>query len=71
MCESKVYLDVNGKREKIADEAVIVKEEGSGVVVVGLIGEHQKIENARLVEVDARKHMVILKRISNDEGIQD
>ncbi len=71
MCESKVYLMEGGRKEKIADEAVIVREEGDGVVVLGLMGEKREIGKAHIVEVDARRHVVIIKRVSNDEGIQD
>ncbi len=71
MCESKVYLVTGSRKEKIADEAVIVREEGDGVVVLGLMGEKREVGKAHIVEVDARRHVVVIKRVSNDEGIQD
>ncbi len=70
MCESKVYVRDGGRDKKIADEAVTVLEEGRAVVVVGLFGDKVRVEDARIGEVDARKHVIYLHRISNDEGIQ-
>lgn len=70
MCESKVYLRDGANDEKIADEALTVLEEGNSVVVMNLFGERVRIEDARIVEVDARKHVIYLQRISNDEGTQ-
>jgi len=70
MCESKVYLRDKGSDEKIADEALTVVEDGDSVVVVGLFGDKVRVDNAEIVEVDARKHVVYLKRVSNDEGTQ-
>ncbi len=70
MCESKVYLRDGADDEKIADEALTVFEEGNSVIVTNLFGERVRIEDARIVEVDARKHVIYLQRISNDEGTQ-
>lgn len=70
MCESKVFIRDGGRAEKIADEAVTVLEEGSTVVVVGLFGETLRVDQARIAEVDARRHVIYLHRISNDERIQ-
>jgi hypothetical protein len=38
MCESRVYLLRGGKKEKVMDAAVSVKDEGGRVLVVGLEG---------------------------------
>ncbi|MEE9594053.1 MAG: CooT family nickel-binding protein [Candidatus Hydrothermarchaeales archaeon] len=70
MCESKVYIRDGANDEKIADEALTVLEEGNSVIVMNLFGERVRIEDARIVEVDARKHVIYLQRISNDEGTQ-
>ncbi|MFQ5814876.1 MAG: CooT family nickel-binding protein [Candidatus Hydrothermarchaeaceae archaeon] len=70
MCESKVYMRDGTNDKKIADEAVTVLEEDGSVIVVGLFGERLRIEDTRIVEIDARKHVIYLRRISNDEGIQ-
>jgi predicted RNA-binding protein len=70
MCESKVYLRNGTDIEKVADEAVEVCEENGSVIVVGLFGERVEIKDVRIIEVDARKHVIYLQRVSNDEGIQ-
>ncbi len=64
MCESKVYLVDGGRKEMLAEEAVHVAEEGAKVIVIGILGERREVENARVAEVDARKHIIILKRVN-------
>ncbi|MBI5253310.1 MAG: CooT family nickel-binding protein [Euryarchaeota archaeon] len=67
MCESKVFLIEGGKKEKLMDEAVIVKDEGGKITLTGLLGERKEIKNARIAGVDAGKHEIFIKRISNEE----
>ncbi len=62
MCESKVYLVSGGRQELLFEGAVRVAEDGDEVVITGILGEKKAVANARVAEVDARKHIVILKR---------
>ena len=56
MCEFKVFLD----NEKIFDGAVYAKAAGSTVEVRDIIGSSNKIENAKIVEVDVTKEKLVL-----------
>lgn len=67
MCESKVFITRGGKREKIMDEAMLVRDEGSVIVISGLIGERKEVKG-KIVEIDADKHEIL---ISCDDRTQD
>ncbi|MEE8403228.1 MAG: CooT family nickel-binding protein [Candidatus Hydrothermarchaeaceae archaeon] len=67
MCESKVFLIKDGKKEKVMDEASLVRVEGGMVVAIGLFGERKEVEG-EIVEVDAERHEVV---ISGDDRTQD
>jgi predicted RNA-binding protein len=60
MCESRVYLLRGGKKEKVMDAAVSVKDEGGRVLVVGLLGERKELEKARISEISIDRHEVLL-----------
>ena len=62
MCESKVFL-INGKKKKVMDDAVLVKEEGNKIIVIGLLGEQEEIKGAKIVEINAERHEVFLKSL--------
>ncbi len=57
MCESKVYLIKGNEKEKIMDEAVLIKEENGKLIIFGLLGEKTEI-NGRIVRIDMYKHEV-------------
>lgn len=65
MCESKIFLIEGRKKEKIMDEAVLVKDEGSKLTLTGILGERKEIKNARIAKVDAEKHEIFI--ISNED----
>ncbi len=67
MCESKVFIIKGGKKEKIMDEAVLVKDEGGTVIIGGLFGERKEVKG-KIVEVDAERHEIL---ISSDDRTQD
>lgn len=67
MCESKVFVIKNGKKEKIMDEAVLVKDEGRKIIIRGLFGERKEVKG-KIVEVDADGHEIL---ISSDDRSQD
>ncbi|MEE8402276.1 MAG: CooT family nickel-binding protein [Candidatus Hydrothermarchaeaceae archaeon] len=67
MCESKVFIIKGGKKEKIMDEAVLVRDEGSVIIIGGLMGGRKEVKG-RIVEIDADKHEIL---ISSDDRTQD
>jgi len=67
MCESRVFVINGGKKEKIMDEAVLVKDEGHTVIIEGLFGERKEVKG-KIVEVDAERHEIL---ISSDDRTQD
>ncbi len=67
MCESKVFIIKGGKKEKIMDEAMLVRDEGSVIIIGGLMGERKEVKG-RIVEIDADKHEIL---ISCDDRTQD
>lgn len=62
MCESKLYLLDGGEKRKIMEEAVLVRQEDSKVLAVGPMGQREDIEGARIVEVNADRHTIVLER---------
>ncbi|MDP6459875.1 MAG: CooT family nickel-binding protein [Candidatus Hydrothermarchaeota archaeon] len=62
MCESRVYLLRGGKKEKIMDAAVLVKDEDGRVLVVGLLGERKELKKVRISEISVDHHEVLLVR---------
>jgi len=62
MCESRLYLVEGEEKKEIMEEAVLVKEKDSRVIAVGLLGQREDIEGARIVEVDADRHTITIRR---------
>ena len=60
MCEAAVFLDRDGDLEKVMDDVVEVKPEGSKLLLVDVFGE-QKVVSARLKEVELMDHRIILR----------
>lgn len=59
MCESKVFVLHNGKKEKIMDEAVLLTQERGKLTIMGVMGERKEIEG-NIVRVDAEKHEITI-----------
>ncbi|MHC1579290.1 MAG: CooT family nickel-binding protein [Candidatus Alkanophagales archaeon] len=59
MCESSVFLERDGSRELIMEEAVEVVAEGSNVRVIGLLGERREVRG-RIKEVNLTKHQIVI-----------
>mgnify|MGYP001200573277 CR=1 FL=1 len=57
-----VYLLRGGKKEMIMDAAVLVKDEGGSVLVVGLLGERKELKKVRISEISVDHHEVLLVR---------
>ncbi len=66
MCESNVFIITGGRKEKLMDEAVMVKVDGQTVIVEGVFGERREVKG-KIIEVDAEKHEIL---ISSDDKIQ-
>jgi len=62
MCESKLYVERQGKRELIMEEAVLVREKDGRVIAVGMLGQRTELEGARIVEVDSDRHIIVVKQ---------
>jgi predicted RNA-binding protein len=63
MCESKVFLDNKGVREKIMDEAITIEVVGDNVIITGNMGERKEIEGARITKIDVDGHEIVLTGI--------
>ena len=54
-----MFLERNGIRELIMEEAVEVVAEGSNVRIVGLLGERREVRG-RIKEVNLTKHQIVI-----------
>ena len=59
MCEAVVYIDREGRQEKLMEDVVEVKPEGGKLVLVDVFGE-QKVVSARIREVRLMEHEIFL-----------
>lgn len=67
MCQSSVWLQhPDGHTEKIADDVIIVRQEGPVVLFGGLFAEPTKITGS-IQEIDAMKHTVTLNVTETDQ----
>jgi len=60
MCEAAVFLDREGKLEKIMEDVVELKPEEGKLLLVDVFGE-QKLVSARISRVELMDHRVILR----------
>ncbi|MGM9572440.1 MAG: CooT family nickel-binding protein [bacterium] len=61
MCESRVYLDSDGKRESIMNSVIVVRPEDDGsIFLANLLGE-QKVVRAKVKEIKLLEHKIILE----------
>jgi predicted RNA-binding protein len=59
MCEAVVYIDREGRQDKLMEDVVEVKPEGGKLVLVDVFGE-QKVVSARIREVRLMEHEIFL-----------
>jgi predicted RNA-binding protein len=60
MCESTIWLRYpDGRTEKIADDILLVKQEGPTVILRGLMVEPVQLAGT-IQEIDSLKHVVTL-----------
>lgn len=61
MCESNIYLDKNGERELVFENAEEIKIlDGGKVEIRSMFGE-KKVLSASIKEIDLHGHKIILK----------
>jgi predicted RNA-binding protein len=61
MCESSVWvLGPDGRTQRIAEDILIVRQEGEDVVLHSLLREARRVPRSRIVEIDSLKHAVTL-----------
>ena len=61
MCESRVYLEKDGKLEQLMNNVVIMRPEENGkIFLVSLLGE-QKVVEAKVKEIKLLEHKIILE----------
>ncbi|MGB3346992.1 MAG: CooT family nickel-binding protein [Candidatus Humimicrobiia bacterium] len=66
MCETKVFIEKNGKREEILENVINIQSEEDGLLIKDLFGE-QKLVKANIKYIDFMKHEMVLTETENDE----
>ena len=61
MCESNIYLDKDGKRELIFENAEDIKILDGGKIEIGSMFGEKKVVAATIKEIDLHDHKIILK----------
>lgn len=61
MCESRVYVEKEGKQEQIMNNVIVIKPEEDGkLFIANLLGE-QKVVSAKIKEIKLLEHKIILE----------
>jgi predicted RNA-binding protein len=60
MCESTAFLKKNGDEEKLLEDVVMLKPEGSKIVLTSVLGETKEVEGA-VDHIDLMNHRIVLK----------
>ena len=67
MCESSVWLrQPDGRFEKIADDVLIVRQDGPVVILRGLLSEPRRVVGT-IHEIDALKHTITLLAVESPD----
>ncbi len=66
MCETKVFIEKNGKKEEILENVINIQSEEDGLLIKDLFGE-QKLVKANIKYIDFMKHEMVLTETENDE----
>ncbi len=66
MCETKVFIEKNGKKEEILENVINIQSEEDGLLLKDLFGE-QKLVKANIKYIDFMKHEMVLTETENDE----
>lgn len=61
MCQSSVYVLVDGQEQLLLEEVALVEVKGSQVTMKTLFGEPATLQ-ARVKRIDLMKHRIVLER---------
>ena len=60
MCSSSAYFRQNGEEELILTEVMLVRPQGTGFRLVGLLGDEKVVAEAKLLEIDFERNRILL-----------
>jgi len=63
MCLSTVYVEREGKREVVMEEAAQMKVRDNLIEVSELLGETKRLEGYQVEAVDFLSHFVVLRKV--------
>ena len=63
MCLSAVYVDREGKREVVMEEAAQMKVRDNLIEISELLGETKRLEGYQVEAVDFLSHFVVLRKV--------
>jgi len=66
MCETKVFIEKDGKKEEILENVINIQIEKDGLFLKGLFGE-QKFVKAKIKKIDFMKHEMLLTESEGEE----
>lgn len=61
MCETNVYIDMDGKEELYLENVDIIRPEAGQIYMRNLFGEQKSFEGS-IKEISLNKHKIILKK---------
>jgi len=62
MCEFKVFLESDGKRDLIAKNVATAKLKNGAVTLMDAAGRLTRVENARMVTIDMLTQELVLQK---------
>jgi len=66
MCETKVFIEKDGKKEEVLENVINIQNEEDGLLLKDLFGE-QKLVKANIKYIDFMKHEMVLTESENNE----
>jgi predicted RNA-binding protein len=65
MCLATVYIEEDGRQEKVMQDVAWIKPANGGFELITLLGERQSFQ-ARIASIDLMKGLIVLKRMTAD-----
>jgi predicted RNA-binding protein len=62
MCQSNAYLIKNGGEQLVMEDVSLVKPQGDGLLLVGILGETKQLK-ARIKELQLMDHRILLEEV--------